>query len=92
MSGILKPLILPDAAAIAGKAVSADQIESYEAFDRQISRPDLDEGSVTKYEIVFHLKGHLEGNAKKVSWEYADGTDRDAGLALVDNTVGAVVA
>ena len=43
-------------------------------------------------EIVFHMKGHLEGNAKETSWEYADSTDRDAALALVDNTVGAVVA
>ena len=41
MSGILKPLIIPDANAIAGKPVSADQIESYEAFNRQISRPDF---------------------------------------------------
>lgn len=92
MSGILKPLIIPDANAIAGKPVSADQIESYEAFNRQISRPDLSEGAIIKYEIVFHMKGHLEGNAKETSWEYADSTDRDAALALVNNTVGAVVA
>ena len=31
-------------------------------------------------------------NAKKTSWEYDNSTDRDAALALVDSTVGAVVA
>lgn len=89
MSGILKPIILADAAATSGGPINADDVVTYEAFDKPTGRPDL--GITTQYQIVFTLKN--EGSTPgKAIWTYADGTDRDAGIALVDNKIGAVVA
>jgi len=89
MSGILLPLIKPDAAATSGGPINADDIVTYEAFDKPTGRPDL--GITNQYQIVFTLKN--EGSTPgKATWTYPDSTTRDAGIGLVDSTIAAVVA
>jgi hypothetical protein len=89
MSAITKPLIIPDAAATAGSPVAAEKVASYFALNRPQTRPDLGSG-FTSYQIVFTIQDPANNISKQV-WEYADSTDRDAGLALVANTIGAIV-
>lgn len=87
MSAIALPLLKPSASAIAGEAIPSERVISYEAFDKQISRPDLSEGAIVKYFILFHIEGHLEGNPSKLEWEYATGAARDTELAKVDTAL-----
>jgi len=90
MSALTKPMIIPNAAATAGSPIAAEKVASYFPLDKPQTRPDLGAG-FTSYQIVFTMQDPAN-NLRKQVWEYADGTARDAGIALVDNTIGAVVA
>ena len=86
MSGILKPFILPDAAATKGGAVNVDLIASYEGVT--VTNPLG--GASGAFSLKFSMKAGVAPQIQ--TWEYPDQTTLDAAIALVDNTVGAVVA
>jgi len=90
MSALTVPMILPDAAATAGSPIAAEKVASYFALDKPQTRPDLGTG-FTSYQIVFTMQDPAN-NLRKQVWEYPSLVTRNAGLLLVDNTIGAVVA
>ena len=87
MSGILKPIILPDGTETSGGPVPADYVLDYYSLDRKegagVNQKDA-------FDIVFKLD--KAAGVRNIYWRYATSAARDAAALLVDNTLGAVVA
>lgn len=90
MSGIAKPFISPSATNNGtGADVPIEKIINYEVFEKPVGRPDL--GLDPTQHIVFSLE-QVGSTPAKIVWTFPDSSDRDAELALIKNTVSAVVA
>ena len=90
MSGIAKPFISPSATNNGvGNNIPVEKVLSYEAFDKPVGRPDL--ALDPEYQLVFTIE--QEGSTpSKMIWTFPDASDRTAEIALIKNTVSAVVA
>jgi hypothetical protein len=82
---VLQHFIIPAVAtAGVGQKVNTSLVNAYEAIDEQAYLPNGD----ARYIIKFHMT-HAKMN---IDWVYADASDRNTDLALVDTAIATLLA
>lgn len=82
MSAITKPFIKASATAIVAPKVNIEEVRSYEPFTINSfpNNPD-------RFEVHFTLQREGSSTLETVIWAFADASDRDAQIVLIDTAV-----